>query len=63
MVPTFKQADAFRLANIEKEAQIKALKLELSSAKTASKPNGIASGGDTAYWKNKYESLMASVSN
>jgi hypothetical protein len=63
MVPTFKQAEQHRLAVIGKEEQIKALKLELSSAKTAPKTNGVAPGGDAAYWKAKYEKLMASVSN
>ncbi|KAF2822191.1 hypothetical protein CC86DRAFT_331032 [Ophiobolus disseminans] len=60
MLPTYKQAEHFQKAALEKEEQIKSLKLQLSSA--SSKPNGVA-GGDAAYWKAKYDHLMATVSN
>jgi hypothetical protein len=79
MLPTYKQAEQHKKAAADKDEQVKALKLELSSAKT-SKPNGVSSGGDAAYWKasittyliehliltqsqGKYEKLMAQVSN
>lgn len=62
MLPTFQEAEKLRKSALEKDEQIQALMLELSSAKTAPKTNGIATG-DAAYWKGKYEKLMASISD
>lgn len=45
---------------LEKDDEIKTLKEELSDAKNA-QSNGVGASGDTAYWKNKYESLLATV--
>jgi hypothetical protein len=63
MLPTYKQAARLQKANLEKEEQIANLKLELTTAKSSSKPNGVGVGGDAAFWKAKYENLMARVSN
>jgi hypothetical protein len=64
MLPTYKQADQYRKDALEKENTIKELKLELTAAK-AEQTNGVGSDGgdDGAYWKNKYEGLLADVSN
>jgi hypothetical protein len=57
MLPTYKQADQYR-----KDAE--ELRFELKAAK-AQQTNGVggAAGGDITYWKNKYETLMATVSS
>jgi hypothetical protein len=61
MLPTYKQADQYRKDAAEKEDAIKDLKLELKAAK-AVQSNGVgAAGGDTSYWKNKYETLLAAI--
>lgn len=62
ILPTFQEAEKLRKLVIQKDEQIQALMLELSSAKTAPKTNGVATG-DVAYWKGKYEKLMASISD
>lgn len=60
MLPTYKQADEYRKDALVKEQEIQKLKLELSQAKT-SQFNGVGPGRDASYWKNKYESLLATV--
>ena len=64
MLPTYKQADQYRKDAADKEEVIKDLKMELKAAK-AQQINGVggAAGGDVTYWKNKYETLMATVSS
>jgi hypothetical protein len=45
----------------DKEMQITDLKHQLAAAK-ASQSNGIdPTGGDSAYWKQKYENLLTSI--
>lgn len=63
MLPTYKQAEALQKSASEKDEQIEALKLELINAKSSSKPNGVGGSNDAAFWKAKYENLMARVSN
>ncbi|KAH7092214.1 hypothetical protein FB567DRAFT_233977 [Paraphoma chrysanthemicola] len=60
MLPTFKQAEQYRQDAITKDDQIKALKLELSVAKS-SQSNGLGLGGDAKYWKGKYDDLLSKV--
>ncbi len=58
----YKEAEKYRQQAQEKETQITTLKQELASAKSA-QPNGTgaAADGDSAYWKQKYETLLANV--
>jgi hypothetical protein len=60
MLPAYKQAEQLRKSALEKDDQIKGLILELSTAK-ASQTNGIGSGGDATYWKDKYDGLLSSI--
>jgi hypothetical protein len=60
MLPTYKQAEQFRKAALEKDEQIENLKKELSEI-TVSRSNGVSAGGDAAYWKEKYEGLLSSM--
>lgn len=60
MLPMYKQADQYRKDCLDKDSLIKELEDRLSTAKS-SQPNGMSIGGDVAYWKNKYESLLATV--
>lgn len=55
MLPTYKQAEQYRKDALDREKTIKSLQKELITAK-ASQNNG-----DTTYWKNKYETLLATV--
>ena len=62
MLPTYKQAEKHRQDNVEKEKEIANLKLELSAAEDQpAQSNGMGGGGDAVYWKDKYESLLATV--
>ncbi|KAJ8110561.1 hypothetical protein OPT61_g6628 [Boeremia exigua] len=62
ILPKYKEAEKYRKESQEKEMEIIALKQMLDSAK-ASQPNGVgaAAGGDSAYWKQKYETLLSSL--
>lgn len=60
MIPTYKQADQYRKDALDKEDMIQSLKLQLSTSKT-SQSNDVGAGGDGAYWKAKYESLLSTV--
>jgi hypothetical protein len=60
MLPTYKQAEKFRFAATDAESQIETLQQELATAK-ASQSNGVSSGGDAAYWKAKYDGLLANI--
>lgn len=60
MLPTYKQAEQLRQVAEQQNEQIKNLKAELSDAK-ASQSNGVGAGGDAAYWKDKYDNLLASI--
>jgi hypothetical protein len=62
MLPTYKQANQFRMAADDAEYQILTLRRDLAAAR-ASQSNGVGSGGDAAYWKNKYDGLLATVGN
>ncbi|KAF2126774.1 hypothetical protein P153DRAFT_424744 [Dothidotthia symphoricarpi CBS 119687] len=62
MLPTYKLADNFRKDALEKQEQIKALKLQLASAKV-SQLNGGGASGDAGYWKDKYERLLSTYGN
>ncbi|KAH5154796.1 hypothetical protein HBI25_096140 [Parastagonospora nodorum] len=62
MLPTYKQAEQHRFAAEDAENQIKTLRQDLASAR-ASRSNGASSGGDAAYWKNKYDGLLANIGN
>lgn len=56
MLPLYKLADQCQKESLSKDGTIKDLKDQLSAAK-ASQYNG----GDTGYWKGKYESLLATI--
>jgi hypothetical protein len=49
-----------RQAVAVKEEEIKNLQLQLINAKT-SQSNGVGTGGDAAFWKNKYDGLLSSI--
>ncbi|KAL6708611.1 hypothetical protein ACN47E_002592 [Coniothyrium glycines] len=61
MLPTYKQANEYRQQAVDKDVVINTLRLELSAAK-ASQANGVGRSSDNAYWKEKYESLLATIS-
>jgi chromosome segregation ATPase len=56
MLPAYKQAEQYRKNALDKEETIKGLQRELTAAKASH------NNGDANYWKNKYETLLASVS-
>ncbi|KAF3047038.1 hypothetical protein E8E12_010685 [Didymella heteroderae] len=61
MLSTHKAAEKCKQDAHDKEMQIIDLKHQLAAAK-ASQSNGVgAAGGDTAYWKQKYENLLTSI--
>jgi hypothetical protein len=60
MLPTYKQAEQYRKDSLAKDDHIKALKLELSAAKT-SHSNGVGSSADAPYWKGKYDELLSKI--
>jgi hypothetical protein len=62
MLPTYKQADQFRQTAEQQAAQIKGLEAKLAEAKAA-QSTGVGAGGDAAYWKGKYDNLLASIGN
>ena len=62
MIPTYKQAEQYRQTAEHQTEQIKGLQAELSEAKAA-QSNGVGAGGDAAYWKDKYDNLLASIGN
>lgn len=62
ILPTYKLAEKYRFAAEDAERQIKTLREDLASAR-ASQSNGASSGGDGAYWKNKYDGLLANIGN
>jgi hypothetical protein len=60
MLPTYKEAEENRSACVEKDKEIAALKSDLFTAKIQSnQSNGV--GGDAAYWKDRYESLLVTI--
>ena len=59
MLPKYKQAEQYRQAVIEKEKQIGNLKLELEEA--TARPIYSDNASDAAYWKDRYESILASI--
>lgn len=61
ILPTYKKAEEYRKEALKKEDLIMGLKLELSAAQAA-KSDGVNAGSDAVYWKDKYESLLSSVS-
>lgn len=61
MLPTYKDANKYKQDAHDKEIQITQLKQQLATAKV-SQSNGVsAAGGDSAYWKQKYENLLTSL--
>ena len=61
MLPTYREAERYRQEARDKEALITDLKHELAAVK-APRSNGVgAAGGDSAYWKQKYETLLSTV--
>lgn len=62
MLPTYKQADQFRQTAEQRTEQIKDLEAKLAEAKAAHS-NGVGADGDAAYWKGKYDNLLASIGN
>jgi hypothetical protein len=61
MLPTYKEAEKHRQEARDKESQITDLKHQLAAAK-ASQSNGVGTaGGDSAYWKQKYETLLSTI--
>jgi hypothetical protein len=65
MLPLYKEAEQIRNDVLTKDEEIQTLKTELSRAKTSQSNGGSAggAGGESAYWKGKYENLLASVGN
>jgi hypothetical protein len=65
MLPIYKEADKFRMAAQDAEDQVKTLKRDLGAARASqsSQSNGVGSGGDAKYWKDKYDDLLATVGN
>lgn len=65
MLPLYKEAEQIRDAALKRDEEIETLKTELSKAKTLQSNGGGAGGaaGESAYWKGKYENLLASVGN
>jgi hypothetical protein len=60
MLPAYKKSEQLRQAVADKDNEIRNLKRQLTDAKT-SQSNGVGSGGDAAYWKNKYDGLLSSI--
>lgn len=60
MLPMYKQADQYRKDASDKDDEIKGLNLELAAVK-ASLANGVGTRGDVGYWKDRYESLLATL--
>jgi hypothetical protein len=60
MLPAYKKSEQLRQAVAVKEEEIKNLQLQLINAKT-SQSNGVGTGGDAAFWKNKYDGLLSSI--
>ncbi len=60
MLPTYRQANQYLQEAIQKEDIIENLKLEISALK-AYPSNDTDATNDSLYWKNKYESLLASI--
>ncbi|KAF3041617.1 hypothetical protein E8E11_001308 [Didymella keratinophila] len=61
LLPTAKAAEKFKQDAHDKEMQITDLKHQLVTVK-ASQTNGVgAAGGDSAYWKAKYDNLLANI--
>ncbi|KAH9866023.1 hypothetical protein J1614_008587 [Plenodomus biglobosus] len=60
MLPLYKQAEQYHEDLLTKDDTIKDLKNQLSAAK-ASLSDGVSAGGDSDYWKGKYEALLATV--
>jgi hypothetical protein len=60
MLPAYKKSEQLRQAVADKEGEITNLKLQLTDAKN-SQSNAVGTGGDAAYWKNKYDGLLANI--
>lgn len=61
ILPKSKAAERYRQDAHDKDMQITDFKHQLATAK-ASQTNGVGTaGGDSAYWKGKYENLLASI--
>lgn len=58
MLPKYEKSDEYRLDAAGKAREIDALKHELAAAK-ASQSKGTGSGTDAAYWRSKYDNLLA----
>ncbi|KAJ4332930.1 hypothetical protein N0V95_009542 [Ascochyta clinopodiicola] len=61
MLPTYRDTEKHRQDAREKESQIGDLKLQLAAAKSSQTNGGGAAGGDTVYWKQKYETLLSTI--
>lgn len=62
MLPKYEKADEYRLDAMSKAQEIVNLKHELATAKT-SQSKGSGSGADAAYWRSKYDNLLANYGN
>ena len=61
MLPTAKAAEKYKQDVHDKEEQITDLRHQLATAKAAH-TNGVgAARGDSAYWKGKYDNLLANI--
>ncbi|KAF1927664.1 uncharacterized protein M421DRAFT_421507 [Didymella exigua CBS 183.55] len=61
MLPTYREAEKYKQDAHDKEMQITDLKHQLAAA-NISQSNGVgAAGGDSAYWKQKYENLLTGI--
>ena len=61
MLPIYKQAVKHRQEARDKEAEVNDLRLQLAAAKTSQSNVIGTSAGDTAYWKQKYETLLSTI--
>lgn len=61
MLPMYKEAEKYKQDAQDKEIHVTDLKQQLATAK-AFQSNGMgAAGEDSAYWKQKYETLLTSI--
>lgn len=61
MLPTYREAERHRQEARDKESQITDLKHQLAAAKASQSNDVGAVGGDSAYWKQKYETLLSTI--
>jgi hypothetical protein len=63
MLPTYNQAEAYRNNCFEKDKEIQELKRDLRAAKAWKQKNGSGMSDEAVHWKDRYDALLASVSD